>query len=261
MIQKPKKKLGQHFLTSPEIIDTIVNAVSPSKGEIIVEIGAGQGAITDPFSNVSSELHAIEYDRDLTTLLRKRFSKRKNVTIHEANVLEFNFSSLGNQLRLIGNLPYNISTPILFYILLFEDHISDMHFMLQKEVADRLCAIPGNKNYGRLSIMIGCRIEIIKLFDVAPEAFNPRPKVISSVVRMRPQPKGKFNYFIKDNLNKIVKLGFSKRRKKLYNALAPLITSSQIKKLNINPNCRPEEISIQEWIELSEILNNQQCQH
>ena len=155
MKHRARKRFGQHFLTSPETIEQIVSAIAPREGEVIVEIGPGQAAITEPLSYLASTLHAIEFDRDLVTVLRKRFAGRENVTIHEGDALSFDFASLGNDLRIVGNLPYNISTPLLFHLLEFRDQITDAHFMLQKEVVDRMCAEPGYKSFGRLSVMLG----------------------------------------------------------------------------------------------------------
>jgi 16S rRNA (adenine1518-N6/adenine1519-N6)-dimethyltransferase len=188
MKHSPRKRFGQHFLTAPETIEMIVAAIDPRPGETIVEIGPGQAAITEPLAALASELHAIEFDRDLARVLRTRFATQDNVTIHEADVLAFDFATIGTDLRVVGNLPYNISTPLLFHLLGYRTLITDMHFMLQKEVVDRICARPGSKDFGRLTIMLGCRLEAFSLFDVPPGAFTPPPRVMSSVVRMRPLP-------------------------------------------------------------------------
>ena len=151
---RARKRFGQHFLTDPGVIDAIIRSIHPAKQDIIVEIGPGQGAITDALARQAGHLHAIELDRDLAANLRKRYGENASVTIHEADALTFDFASLGERLRIVGNLPYNISTPLLFHLLKFRERILDMHFMLQKEVVDRMAAGPGSKAYGRLGIML-----------------------------------------------------------------------------------------------------------
>ena len=251
----PRKRFGQHFLTKPEIIEKIVSTVAPMEGQTIVEIGPGQAAITEPLSYLATKLHAIELDRYLAASLRKKFSGRKNVTIHESDALNFDFALLGDDLRLVGNLPYNISTPLLFHLLLFRTCIADAHFMLQKEVVDRICAEPGNKNYGRLTIMLGCRMQTIRLFDVPPESFRPRPQVMSTVVQMRMLPEGTFDIQDKDIMASIVKLAFSRRRKTLRNALCGMVTASRIEAIDIDAGLRPEQVAIADWIALANSLS------
>ena len=156
---RARKRFGQHFLTDPGVIDAIMNAIAPRKDDTLVEIGPGQGAITRSLAARAGTLHAVELDRDLAARLRNEFGTNSNVTIHEADALKFEFGQLGESLRVVGNLPYNISTPLLFHLIHYRDHIVDMHFMLQKEVVDRMAAAPGNKTYGRLGIMLGCHFQ------------------------------------------------------------------------------------------------------
>ena len=255
MNHRARKRFGQHFLTAPETIEQIVSAINPAAGEIIVEIGPGQAAITQPLSVLATELHAIEFDRDLVDGLRARFATRDNVTIHEGDALTFDYAALGHALRLVGNLPYNISTPLLFHLLAFRDHIADMHFMLQKEVVDRICASPGTKNFGRLTIMLGCRMESVPLFDVPPTAFSPPPKVISSVVRMRPMPPGRFDVRDDVMLDAIVKLAFSRRRKTLRNALSGMASAADLDTVGLDPSLRPEQVAIEDWVTLANHLS------
>jgi 16S rRNA (adenine1518-N6/adenine1519-N6)-dimethyltransferase len=177
---RARKRFGQHFLSDPGIIDAIVRAVHPTADDVIVEIGPGQGAITDALARSAGHLHAVELDRDLVARLRRRYEDNPNVTVHEADALQFDFASLGDRIRVVGNLPYNISTPLLFHLLKFRSRILDMHFMLQKEVVDRMAASPGSKAYGRLGIMLGCHLNIESLFDVPREAFDPPPEVTSA---------------------------------------------------------------------------------
>ena len=255
MNHRARKRFGQHFLTAPETIEQIVAAINPAAGEIIVELGPGQAAITQPLSVLATELHAIEFDRDLVERLRSRFATRDNVTIHEGDALSFDYATLGTALRLVGNLPYNISTPLLFHLLTFRDHIADMHFMLQKEVVGRICASPGTKNFGRLTIMLGCRMESVPLFDVPPTAFSPPPKVMSSVVRMRPMPHGRFDVRDSTVLDAIVKLAFSRRRKTLRNALGGVASADDIDAVGLDPSLRPEQVPIDDWVTLANRLS------
>ena len=197
---RPRRRFGQHFLTDPATIEQIVLNIRPQDSETLVEVGPGRGAITQSLARLAGEFHAIELDRDLAAVLSKQFATQANVTIHEADVLGFDFASLGDELRIVGNLPYNISTPLLFRLMEFRHVIRDMHFMLQKEVVDRMAAPPGNKTYGRLSIMLGCYMEIERLFDVPPVAFEPPPRVTSSVVRLRPLPDDRYEIADHNNL-------------------------------------------------------------
>jgi len=255
MNHRARKRFGQHFLTAPEIIEQIVSAIEPQSGDVIVEIGPGRAAITDPLSILSPALHAIELDRDLVGQLERRFNSRDNVHIHEADALSFDYASLGDRIRLVGNLPYNISTPLLFHLVAFRDVIVDMHFMLQKEVVDRICATPGNKNFGRLTIMLGCRMEAVSLFDVPPGAFSPPPRVLSSVVRMRPLPAGTYDARDDERLEAIVKLAFSRRRKTLRNALNGMAEPQDLDAIGLDAGLRPEQVSIDDWVALANHLS------
>jgi 16S rRNA (adenine1518-N6/adenine1519-N6)-dimethyltransferase len=252
---RPRKRFGQHFLVAPEIIEQIVSAVAPAEGDIIVEIGPGQAAITEPLAALATELHAIEFDRDLAAALRDRFAGHGNVTIHEADVLDFDFATLGSGLRVVGNLPYNISTPVLFHLLEYVDCISDIHVMLQKEVVDRLAAAPGGRDFGRLTIMLGHRLQVVHLFDVPPEAFSPPPRIMSAVVRLRPLPPGTFDAVDESMLGSIVKAAFSKRRKTLRNALRGVVEIEVIEAAGLDPTLRPEQVGIGEWIRLANRLS------
>jgi 16S rRNA (adenine1518-N6/adenine1519-N6)-dimethyltransferase len=177
------------------------------------------------------------------------------VTIHEADALTFDFATIGDRLRLVGNLPYNISTPLLFRLLEFRERILDMHFMLQKEVVDRICAAPGGKNYGRLTIMLGCHLEAVPLFDVPPEAFSPPPRVMSAVVRLRPLPEDRFDIRDETTLDALVKLAFSRRRKTLRNALKGLAEPADMERAGLDPACRPEQVAVADWIALANLIS------
>jgi len=252
---RARKRFGQHFLTSGQTISDIVTAIAPQAGQTIVEIGPGRAAITAPLAASGATLHAIEFDRDLVATLERQFLNQENVNIHEADALQFDFSSIGDRLRVVGNLPYNISTPLLFHLLTFRDNVEDMHFMLQKEVVDRMSATPGNRNYGRLTVMLGCRLEVVPLFDVAPEAFTPPPRVISSVVRMRPLPADRFDIADEGQLEQIVKQAFSRRRKTLRNALEGHADEAALEAAGIDPRMRPEQIPVADWIRLANNLS------
>lgn len=253
---RARKRFGQHFLTAPETIQQIIDAIAPAAGETLVEIGPGQGELTMPLAKHAVNLHAIEFDRDLVAMLRSRFADADNVTIHEADALKFDFARLGSRLRVLGNLPYNISTPLLFRMLEFESLICDMHFMLQKEVVNRICASPGSKEYGRLTIMLGSRVDVLPLFDVPPQAFSPPPRVMSAVIRMQPLPPGTYHIQNPQRLSAVVAQAFSMRRKTLHNALKGIATDSELKAANIDPGARPEQVAVSNWIELVNQLDS-----
>ena len=251
---RPRKRFGQHFLSDPAIIDAIIRAIHPTGDDVIVEIGPGQGAITDALARLAGHLHAVELDRDLVARLRHKYADHPNVTVHEADALQFDFASLGDRIRVVGNLPYNISTPLLFHLLKFRERILDMHFMLQKEVVDRMAAKPGSKAYGRLGIMLGCHLHIESLFDVPPEAFDPPPRVTSAVVRLDPLSPGTFD--IKDvaGLSTLVSTAFMQRRKTLRNSLKKSVEVTDFAAVDIDPGLRPEQVSIDDYVRLSNHL-------
>lgn len=251
---RPRKRFGQHFLTDPGVIDAILAAIAPGRDDCIVEIGPGHGAITVPLARRCRALHGIELDRDLARRLRERFAAVENVRIHEADALSFDFSSLGRSLRVVGNLPYNISTPLLFHLLGYRASIEDMHFMLQKEVVDRMAAAPGSRTYGRLTVMLACRFDIEALFDVDRKSFEPPPDVTSAVVRLRPLPAG--TYDIRDEawLARVVAEAFGQRRKTLRNALKRLAGAEDLAAAGIEPGLRAEAVAVGDWVALSNRL-------
>jgi len=251
---RPRKRFGQHFLMDPGVIGAIVNAVAPRDDDVIVEIGPGQGAITRSLAARTSALHAIELDRDLAASLRREFGASSNITIHEADALKFDFGALGESMRIVGNLPYNISTPLLFHLINYREHIVDMHFMLQKEVVDRMAAAPGSKTYGRLSIMLGCHFQIDALFDVDRLAFDPAPDVTSAVVRLAPLPAGTFVIENEDRFAKLVAQAFSQRRKTIRNSLRKLVDEATLESVGIDPGLRAEAISITDYVRLANTL-------
>ena len=251
---RPRKRFGQHFLTDPGIIEAIVRSIAPTQTDVVVEIGPGKGAITAPLLARTGTLHAIELDRDLAASLRIRFADEAKLCLHEADALRFDFSSLGDSLRIVGNLPYNISTPLLFHLLRFRERILDMHFMLQKEVVDRMAASPGSKAYGRLSIMLGCHFEMEALFDVDRAAFEPRPAVTSAIVRLTPLPAGTYDIHDESQLSQLVATAFSQRRKTIRNALRQVVDETRLKSVGIDPGLRPEAVSIAEYVQLANTL-------
>jgi 16S rRNA (adenine1518-N6/adenine1519-N6)-dimethyltransferase len=251
---RARKRFGQHFLSDPGVIDAIIRAVHPTKDDVIVEIGPGQGAITDALARNAGHLHAVELDRDLVARLRQQYEGNPDVTVHEGDALQFDFSSLGDRIRVVGNLPYNISTPLLFHLLKFREQILDMHFMLQKEVVARMAAGPGSKAYGRLGIMLGCHLSIESLFDVPPDAFDPPPEVTSAVVRLDPLPPGTFEINDEAGFSTLVATAFMQRRKTLRNSLKKLVERPDFEAAGIDAGLRPEQVSIADYIRLSNYL-------
>lgn len=241
-----RKRFGQNFLKDAGVIQGIVAAIDPKPGECIVEIGPGQGALTVPLLKRHGSLTAIELDRDLIPLLQQACVSFGSLELIQADVLNVDFCSFastqGGKLRVVGNLPYNISTPLLFHLISQIDVVSDMHFMLQKEVVERMASPPGGRVYGRLSVMLQAQCEIAHLFDVAPNSFIPAPKVWSAIVRLTPlkvQPDAK----LLNALDKVVRAAFSARRKTLSNALKGTLELAQIRAAEVDPGARAETLS------------------
>ncbi len=253
---RPRKRFGQHFLRDPAVIDAILDTVAPQDTDTIVEIGPGTGAITKPLTKLANHVHAVEIDRDLAAGLRADLGHIPNLTIHTSDALTFDYRNLGQELRLVGNLPYNISTPLLFRLLDFRDLIADMHFMLQKEVVDRMASPPGVKAYGRLTVMLGCRFEIESLFDVPRSAFAPPPGVTSAVVRLRPLPVNRYPVRDEAVLTRLVAAAFSQRRKTIRNALSGLATRDDFAAAGIDAALRPEAVPIAAFVKLANRLAN-----
>ena len=252
----PKKQLGQHFLTDRTVIEKIVMAVNPRLGDQLVEIGPGQGAITFPLLKRHGALTVIEFDRDLITPLSEAAHGLGELTIVHKDVLKVDFGKLAGdgRLRLVGNLPYNISTPILFHVLEHSEAIIDMHFMLQKEVVDRMGAGPGSKTYGRLSVMLQAVCDVQPLFDVPPIAFRPPPKVDSSVVRLVPRDRASVGVNDPALFERVVRDAFGQRRKTLRNALQAICSSDQMVAAGVRPELRAEQLEVAQFIKLSNAL-------
>ena len=257
---QPRKRFGQNFLHDSNVIDRIAKAISPKPDQHVVEIGPGLGALTEPLLNSGAKLTAVELDRDLVPVLRTKFFNQPNFNIVEADALQFDFATListelpNQKLRLVGNLPYNISTPLVFHLLGNADIVQDMHFMLQKEVVDRLAAKPGSGTYGRLSIMAQYHCQVEKVFDVGPGAFNPPPKVWSSIVRLRPYETLPLKCQDVKVFSRLVGKAFSMRRKTLRNSLRDEIEDSNIRTLGIDPQVRPENLAIEDFVKLADFV-------
>ena len=253
MAHRPRKRFGQNFLTDQNIIRSIVAAIAPKAGERVVEIGPGRGALTLPLLEVLGAMDAVELDRDLIPVLRTITATIGELTIHEADALKFDFNGLAGEetLRVVGNLPYNISTPLLFHLIDQLDAIRDMHFMLQKEVVERMVAAPGGGDYGRLSVMVQYHCRADKLFIVPPGAFFPPPKVESAIVRLVPHDTPPVEVGDEAVFAKLVRQSFAQRRKTLRNNLKGLLDAAAIEAVGIDPSIRPEKLSLAQFAALS----------
>jgi 16S rRNA (adenine1518-N6/adenine1519-N6)-dimethyltransferase len=250
----PRKRFGQNFLVDERVIADIVSTVRPGNDDLLVEIGPGMGALTRPLLRLASHLHVVEIDRDIIERLRREFSGEK-LTIYSGDAMKFDFSAIGKHLRIIGNLPYNISTPILFHLSRYANSISDMHFMLQKEVVERMVAVPSSPAYGRLSVMLQCRFEMEQLFIVPPESFRPVPKVESAVVRMLPLRQPPIDNSKDSLFTDIVSAAFSQRRKTLRNTLHGYLKSEDYAVLEIDPGLRAENLTVAQYVAIADHLS------
>lgn len=251
MLPRPKKRFGQHFLTDRHYLARIVAAIDPQPGDRLVEIGPGSGLLTAELVPRVSHLDVVEIDRDLAADLRRRFEPDQ-VTVHEADALEFDFAALPAPLRVVGNLPYNVSSPILFRMAEIAQRVRDCVFMLQKEVVDRMVARPGTPDYGRLSVMLQYRFAMGMAFHVPPGAFTPPPKVDSAVVRMAPLPAGRLRARDEARFAAIVGAAFGQRRKTLRNAARALVAPDAFERSGIDPGRRGETLSVEEFVALSD---------
>ena len=250
----PRKRFGQNFLQDPRTIQDIVDAVHPAPDERVVEIGPGLGAITRPLLARLKHLHVVEIDRDIISRLRGQFSPAQ-LTIHEGDALAFDFASVGTPMKIVGNLPYNISTPLLFHLAEYGNQVTDMHFMLQKEVVERMVAEPGTADYGRLSVMLQYRFSMERILDVPPESFNPPPKVDSAVVRMIPYDTLPHRAQDEALLAHIVQVAFAQRRKTLRNNLKGVLDDDGFTALDIDPGIRPENLSVGGFVAIANYLS------
>ena len=255
MQHRPRKRFGQNFLTDSSVIQSIIHAINPQPTEKVVEIGPGLGALTHPILKQINALTVIEIDHDLVRHLKEfKLSSTHTLNIIEANALSVDYGTLGDTIRLIGNLPYNISTPLMLHLLNFKHMIIDMHFMLQKEVVDRIAAMPGGKSYGRLSIIMQYHCDVECLFIVPPESFFPAPKVESAIIRLTPHRISPYAKVCTKTLQDIVAVAFGMRRKTLANNLKSLLHAQEICALGIDPVKRPEQITIHEYIRIAQFI-------
>jgi 16S rRNA (adenine1518-N6/adenine1519-N6)-dimethyltransferase len=253
MLPRAKKRLGQHFLTDRHYLDRIVAAIAPQAGEAMLEIGPGPGALTERLAQVIHPLHVVEIDRDLAASLRERFDP-EHVVVHEADTLEFDLAQLPAGLRVVGNLPYNISTPILFHVASFAERIRDCVFMLQREVVERMVAGPGSAEYGRLSVMLQYRFAMALVLRVPPGAFTPPPKVDSAVVRMAPLGAGRPAARDEALFARVVMGAFTQRRKTLRNALRRIVAPEAFARSGIDPGRRGETLSVGEFVAIADAV-------
>ena len=253
---RPRKRLGQHFLHDPAVIDKLVRTVSPQESDCMVEIGGGKGALTFPLLQQLRQLHVIELDDRLADHLARAAPMPQKLILHRGDALKFDFSSLApapESLRIVGNLPYNISTPLLFHLLEHRAAIKDMHLMLQREVAHRMAASPGGKDYGRLTVMLALWAQTEACFDIGPGAFSPAPRVRSTVVRVTTQLEPRFPV---DDINRfadVVALTFSMRRKTLARSLKGHLSRDQIESVGIDPGARPETLRPEDFAALANL--------
>ena len=249
-----KKKFGQNFLKDSSIIHAIIQSIQPLQDDLLVEIGPGLGALTKPLLEKTKHLFAIELDRDIVNWMQNQYSKN-NITIFNEDVLNFNFHQFDKKIRIVGNLPYNISTPILFKCIEDIKIITDLHFMLQKEVVDRMIAAPSSSEYGRLSVMLQYYFAMEHLVHVPKESFDPEPKVESSFVRLIPYDHYPFVANNIDQFGKIVKEAFSQRRKTIRNTLKNFMNANDFENIDINPQLRAENLSVSDFVKISNYLS------
>lgn len=259
---RARKRFGQNFLHDGGVIDNIVSAIHPQPGQPLVEIGPGLAALTEPVADQCEHLHVVELDRDLADRLESHPFLQHKLTVHRADALKFDFAALsetlGAPLRVFGNLPYNISTPLIFHLLSQLEHIHDMHFMLQKEVVQRMAAEPGSKAFGRLSVMIQQACDVTYVLDVPPGAFTPPPKVDSAVVRLAPASTPRVTVHDRKLLNHVCLTGFNQRRKTVRNNFKEVMSEADLEQLGINPSARPETLSVEDFCHIANWLYEQQ---
>jgi 16S rRNA (adenine1518-N6/adenine1519-N6)-dimethyltransferase len=250
----PRKRFGQNFLADPHYVDRILAAVDPRPGDAIVEIGPGLAALTARLIERAEHISAIEIDRDLAARLRQRFPASQ-LTLVEGDALAFDFASLGSDLRVVGNLPYNISSPLLFHLAAFASSLRDLHLMLQREVVDRMTAAPGTADYGRLTVMLQVRFAVTRLFVVPPGAFRPAPKVDSAVARLVPLRERAPAIADPQSFARVVMAAFSQRRKTLRNALAALCDAATLEAAGIDAGARGETLAVDDFVRLANHLH------
>ncbi|ASK68230.1 MULTISPECIES: 16S rRNA (adenine(1518)-N(6)/adenine(1519)-N(6))-dimethyltransferase RsmA [Shewanella] len=257
-----RKRFGQNFLTDDNVINRIVGAIAPDNDHVMVEIGPGLGALTEPVATAIDNLTVVELDRDLVERLQNHPVLKDKLTIHQGDALQFDFSQLvvpGKKLKVFGNLPYNISTPLMFHLFEFAEQIETMHFMLQKEVVLRLSASPGNKAYGRLTVMAQYFCQVVPVLEVPPHSFAPPPKVDSAVVRLLPYAEKPFPCKDVNVLRQLCTTAFNMRRKTLRNNLKQVLSDEEFEQLGIDPNLRPEQISVEQYVAMANMVCDKQA--
>ncbi len=258
MRHQPRKRFGQNFLQNQVVIESILRTIAPARGDVMVEIGPGLGALTTPLARALEQLHVVELDRDIVKSLREKY---RNVVIHEGDALKFDFAALGPRLRVVGNLPYNISTPLLFHLAGYMACLRDIHVMLQKEVVERMVAAPDTAAYGRLSVALQYRFEMEKVLEVGPEAFYPQPKVDSAVVRMLPRQKSEGREPAEQDealFARITTAAFSQRRKMLRNTLRNILEAADFEALGIDPGARAETLAVADFVRIANWVSENQ---
>jgi len=255
IVHRPRRRFAQNFLVDRSYVTRIVQALDPRPEDLVVEIGPGRGAVTGPLLERVKVLHVVEIDRDLCARLSAQYP-RDRLVVHQGDALRFDFGALGADLRLVGNLPYNISSPLLFQIARFASSVRDCHFMLQREVVDRMAAAPGSKSYGRLSVMLQYRFRVEKLFNVPAGAFRPTPKVDSAFVRLTPHASLPVTARDEARLGELVAAAFSQRRKTVRNALAAYVDADQLSELGLDPRLRPENLSLADFVRLANAVGD-----
>lgn len=257
---RARKRFGQNFLTDVYVINQIANAIAPTSADQLIEIGPGQGALTNALVASGCKLDVVELDRDLIPGLLAAYASNPRFTLHSADALKFDFASVASgdrSLRVVGNLPYNISTPLIFKLLQHTALIKDMHFMLQLEVVNRLAAVPGNKNWGRLGIMVQYHCRVEALFEVPPTAFSPPPKVQSAIVRLTPWETSPWPACDETKLRRVVQSAFAQRRKTLRNNLKGIVSDGELEDLQIDPGARAETLELSQFIAISNVVSQQ----
>ena len=256
-----RKRFGQNFLTDNNVINRIVGAIAPDNDHVMVEIGPGLGALTEPVASSIDNLTVVELDRDLVERLQHHPVLKDKLTIHQGDALQFDFSQLvvpGKKLKVFGNLPYNISTPLMFHLFEFAELIETMHFMLQKEVVLRLSASPGTKAYGRLTVMAQYFCQVVPVLEVPPHSFAPPPKVDSAVVRLLPYAEKPFPCKDVNVLRQLCTTAFNMRRKTLRNNLKQVLSDEEFEQLGIDHNLRPEQISVEQYVAMANMVCDKQ---
>lgn len=258
---RARKRFGQNFLHDPQVIARIVKAIAPKPTDFLVEIGPGLGALTEPVAEAAGHLTVIELDRDLAARLEQHPELSSKLSIYQADAMKFDFTALlaaGQKMKVFGNLPYNVSTPLLFHLFQYADSIQNMHFMLQKEVVQRMTASHGSKAFGRLSVMTQFYCEAMPVVEVGPGAFKPAPKVDSAVVRLIPRPIAERADVPAETLNRVCLEAFNQRRKTLRNCFSNIATAAELEQLGLNPGLRPEQLSVEDFVRLAKWLHQKE---